>query len=312
MFDAALKRALELGEIGVQVAVYRGEELVLDTGMGLADRESSRPGDSETLFPIFSVTKAATALALHIQAERGLVDYEAPLARYWPDYAANGKEAITVRHVLAHRAGVPQMPDGVTPELMADWDWMVRGLAEVKPLWPAGSQNAYLSYTFGWLTGEVVRRTDRAGRPFAQFVIEEVLQPLHIDGFDLGVPPGELPRVARLYADDFPPPAHEAAPYFHLSMPLPVAPGEVFNRSDVLASVNPAVGAVANGRSVARLFALIVEAEPEHLEIGQAARVVLHDTCAVGPAALYSRLIIRRRPGPGAWAGRPGRGHSPS
>jgi CubicO group peptidase (beta-lactamase class C family) len=86
--------------------------------------ETARSVDRKTLFPVFSVVKAVTAVALHIQAERGLIDYEAPIARYWPEFAANGKDKATVRDALSHRLGIPQMPTGVTPELMSDYSWM--------------------------------------------------------------------------------------------------------------------------------------------------------------------------------------------
>jgi CubicO group peptidase (beta-lactamase class C family) len=255
--EAALKRAMALGEIGVQVAAYVGEDLVIDTWLGNVDRAPTKPVDGTTLFSIFSVTKALTAACLHLQAERGLVDYAAPLARYWPEYAANGKDGITVRHVLTHRAGVPQMPEGITPELMADWEWVVDGLAKITPLWPPGTTNGYLSYSFGWLIGEVVRRTDPQRRSFDRFAREEVLEPLGIADLHLGLPAAEQARVAVLDARDFPIPAREAAPLFHLSMPAPVAPGTVFNRPDVQAASNPAAGAIADAASVARLFAML-------------------------------------------------------
>jgi len=129
--DAAIRDG---GEIGVQVAAYVDGELEVDVWGGLADETTGRKVDGNTLFPVFSVTKAVTATALHIQAERGLVDYDAPIARYWPEFGAQGKDKGTVRDALTHRIGIPQMPEGVTPELMCDWDWMVQQLAEMKPL----------------------------------------------------------------------------------------------------------------------------------------------------------------------------------
>jgi CubicO group peptidase (beta-lactamase class C family) len=135
----ALARAAAMGEIAVQVAAYLGPELIVDAWTGLADPSARRPADGDTLFPVFSVTKAATAVALHVQAERGLVDYDAPVARYWPEYAAKGKDAITVRHLLTHRSGVPQMPADVTAERLGDWDWMVGQLAAVELVFPPGT-----------------------------------------------------------------------------------------------------------------------------------------------------------------------------
>src|SRR5712692_5001381 len=113
----------EGGEIGLQVAAYVDGALVVDVWGGLADETTGREVDGDTLFPVFSVTKAVTATALHLQAERGLVSYDEPIATYWPEFAASGKEAATVRHALSHRLGVPQLPADVTPASLGDWDW---------------------------------------------------------------------------------------------------------------------------------------------------------------------------------------------
>ena len=110
----------------MQVAAYRGGELAIDTWAGLADPATARKVDGDTLFNVYSVTKAVAATALHVQADRGLIDYDAPVARYWPEYGTRGKARTTVRDVLTHRACVPQMPQAVTPERMCDWAWMTQ------------------------------------------------------------------------------------------------------------------------------------------------------------------------------------------
>ena len=139
---AAVARALALDECGIQISAMLGRTPILDGWGGALGDGARTPVDAETLFPIFSVSKAVTAVAVHIQAERGLIEYDAPLAAYWPEYGARGKESVTVGHVLSHRAGVPQMPDDVTPERMCDWNWMVERLADAEPLFPAGTRNA--------------------------------------------------------------------------------------------------------------------------------------------------------------------------
>jgi CubicO group peptidase (beta-lactamase class C family) len=154
-----------MGEVGIQVAAYLGEELVVDAWTGVADTVTGRPVEGSTPFPVFSVTKAVTATALHIQAERGLVDYNAPVGAYWPEYAANGKGKTTVRDGLMHRGGIPQMPEGVTPELMCDCDWMVHQIETYNPWFEPGTTNAYHVLVWGWLIGEIVRRTDPTHRP---------------------------------------------------------------------------------------------------------------------------------------------------
>jgi CubicO group peptidase (beta-lactamase class C family) len=103
------------GEVGMQVAVYHYGQLAVDVWGGIADETTGRTVDGETLFPSFSVIKATTATALHIQAERGLIEYEKPIAEYWPEFAANGKATATIRDALSHRLGIPYMPEGVTP-----------------------------------------------------------------------------------------------------------------------------------------------------------------------------------------------------
>ena len=113
IFQRAVDRAIgERGEVGLQVAAYLDGELVVDAWGGIADPATGRHVDRSTLFPVFSVVKAVTAVCLHIQAERGLIDYEAPIARYWPEFAANGKDRATIRNALSHRLGIPQMPAG--------------------------------------------------------------------------------------------------------------------------------------------------------------------------------------------------------
>src|ERR1700736_3802527 len=111
--DAAIA---EGGEIGLQVAAYLNGELVVDVWGGLADETTGRRVDGDTLFPVFSVTKAVTATALHIQAERGLIDYDRPSSDYWPEFVAKGKGTATVRDALTHQPGIPLMPAGVSAE----------------------------------------------------------------------------------------------------------------------------------------------------------------------------------------------------
>jgi CubicO group peptidase (beta-lactamase class C family) len=256
--EEALGVALRRGEIGVQVAAYAGDELVVDSWAGtVAEGPDAEPVGRSTVFPIFSVTKAVTATAVHIQAERGLIEYEAPVATYWPEYGTKGKEAITVRHLLTHRAGVPQMPSDVTPERLGDWYWIVERLADVEPICPPGTQNTYLSYTFGWLLGEVVRRTDPLHRPFPRFVEEVICRPLGVDAFWIGIPPEVEPRVAVLSRPEGKPmPAPDSVEYLAAPPQVQFYP-PIYNRPDVHQAAIPAAGGIADARSVARLFALL-------------------------------------------------------
>ena len=126
-------------EQGLQVAAYLDGQLVVDTWAGVADATTGRPVDGETLFLVFSTTKGVTATVIHLLAERGLLEYDVPVARYWPEFGVNGKQAITVRQVLAHTAGVPQVPDGFERTDFGDWDRACRAVAELTPLWQPGT-----------------------------------------------------------------------------------------------------------------------------------------------------------------------------
>ena len=251
----------ERGEIGIQVAAYLDSELVVDVWGGLADETTGRVVDGDTLFQAWSNIKAVTSVALHIQAERGLVDYYSPVAHYWPEFGAHGKDKGTVYDTLTHRIGVPLMPLGVTPELMCDWDWMVQRLADMRPLFEPGTKSGYMSYTFGWVIGEVVRRTDSKERPFGTFIQEEICQPLGIDSLWSGVPEKEEPRVAKLTNMPPMPPGAPGMPPDSLrprSTPPEVATTqEVFGRSDVMRACIPGANGIMTARSEARFYAML-------------------------------------------------------
>src|SRR5262245_15727506 len=163
-------------ELGLQLAAYRNGALVVDTWAGVADRSTRRPVDGGTLFTVFSTSKGVAATCVHMLAERGRLDYDAPIARYWPAFARAGKERAIVRDALAHKVGVPGLQPGATPETLCDWEGMCAYLAAEPPAWPPGTQSGYHAYTYGWLLGELVRRVD--GRPIARFVQDEICRPL--------------------------------------------------------------------------------------------------------------------------------------
>ncbi|MBM3357629.1 MAG: beta-lactamase family protein [Betaproteobacteria bacterium] len=243
------------GEVGVQVAAYLNGRLVIDTWDGIADPATGRRVDGDTLFNVFSVTKAVTAVAVHIQAERGLVDYDAPVSRYWPEFGAKGKNG-TVRHALTHRLGVPFMPEGVTPETMCDWNWMVRELTGMDPQY--AKKSAYHAITLGWILGEIVRRTDPQHRDFGTFVQEEICAPLAIGDLWIGIPDAVEPRVATLI--DYPslPPYRQPGSPGYRSQPTNIGTcAAVYGRPDVRRACIAAAGGIFNARSTARFFAML-------------------------------------------------------
>jgi len=155
------------------------------------------PWRHETMALSFSTTKGVTSTALHLLADRGLVDYDAPVAEYWPEFAAGGKEDVTVRHVLCHEAGMYRLQGRIDhARRMLDWEHVCDALARGEPDHRPGARNAYHGLTFGWLVGEIVQRV--SGASFADFVAKELAEPLGVDGLRIGVPREEKERVATL------------------------------------------------------------------------------------------------------------------
>jgi CubicO group peptidase (beta-lactamase class C family) len=190
------RRQLERAGGGAALAVYHRGELVVDLWGGERTNEGE-PWEADTLAMCFSTTKGVASFALHLQAEAGLLDYDDPVAAYWPEFAQNGKEEVTVRHVLSHSAGLHRLRSVIDDASeMLDWDHMVDRLAQEAPAYPPGTKTGYHALTYGWLAGEIVRRV--SGRPLGQVVLEDIAAPLGLDGLFLGCPPEERHRVAPL------------------------------------------------------------------------------------------------------------------
>jgi CubicO group peptidase (beta-lactamase class C family) len=259
LVDQTIVRLIEDGrEVGVQVAAYLDGKLVIDSFGGIADPQTGRMVDGDTLFNMYSVTKPLAATALHIQVDRGLVAYEAKVSDYWPEYGAHGKAGTTVRDVLTHRAGVPQMPDGVTPDLMCDWEWMTSRIADLTPLSPPGEKALYLAMTFGWIVGEIVRRTDPARRSIGTFIREEIAVPLGAHDIWVGLPDNQFGRVARQIDARPEIPAEFLPPLFTASMPPQVdLKPSVFELPAVRRAEIAGVGGIFTARSCARFWAML-------------------------------------------------------
>lgn len=279
-------------EVGLQVAAYVDGELVVDAWAGVADETNGQPVDGETLFTSWSTTKGFAATCIHILVDRGLLNYETRVVDYWPEFGVHGKGATTVRHLLTHMAGVPQMPDGVTPEMMTDWDAMCAAIAGHEPLWEPGTKTGYHAWTFGWLLGETVRRVD--GRPIAQFAQEELCQPLGITGFYLGIPDAVESRVARLRQEA---PHLEGA--LNISglgrrvMPPQVTTAAVINRPDIRRASIPGGGGIMSARAIARHYAMLAGhgaldgvriLSPERIDTIRALQTDARDEVFEGPA----------------------------
>jgi len=185
----------EHGELGAAVSVYLHGEPVVDLWGGWYTPEREREWDRNTLVNVFSTTKGLAAFCAHRLAEEGRLDFDAPVAQYWPEFAAAGKESIPVRWLLSHRAGMAAIRRPLVMEDMFDWDTMTAALAEQEPWWTPGEQHGYHALTYGWLVGEVVRRID--GRSIGSYWREEFAAPLGLDAH-IGTGPEFDGRISTL------------------------------------------------------------------------------------------------------------------
>lgn len=185
----------ERGEVGAAVAVTVHGESVVDLWGGWADEAHTRPWERDTLVNVWSTTKGPTALCAHVLVDRGQLDLDAPVAKYWPEFAAAGKEGVLVRHLLCHTAGLPGLRERHAFEQFYDWEFTNARLAASEPWWEPGTATGYHALTFGNLVGEVIRRV--SGMLPSEFLRREVTGPLGID-FRIGLPLSEYGRTADL------------------------------------------------------------------------------------------------------------------
>ena len=189
----------EREEVGASVCVTVEGETVVDLWGGTADIETGDPWKEDTVSIVFSSTKGATALCAHILASRGLLDIDAPVVKYWPEFGKAGKENIPVRMLLNHQAGLPHVRKPLPQGAYFDWELMVHALEEQEPFWEPGTRHGYQFVVFGWLVGEVVRRV--SGKSLGRFFQDEVAKPLGLD-FWIGLPEEIEPRVAKIIGVD--------------------------------------------------------------------------------------------------------------
>jgi CubicO group peptidase (beta-lactamase class C family) len=191
--DAFASNFTQHGDIGASCAVVLHGEPVVDLWGGTLDAEGTTPWQRDTIVNVWSTTKTMSCLAVLTLASRGLVDVDAPVARYWPEFAANGKEQVLVRHLLSHTAGLPGWEQRLESTDLYDWDKVTALLAEQAPWWAPGSKSGYHAVSQGNLVGEVVRRVD--GRSVGRFFAEEIAGPLGADMY-IGTGPEHDHRVA--------------------------------------------------------------------------------------------------------------------
>jgi CubicO group peptidase (beta-lactamase class C family) len=192
--DALANNFREHDELGAAVAVEVEGRPVVDIWAGWADPARTRPWQENTLVDVFSVGKAMAALCVLILVERGKVDLDASVSRYWPEFGAHGKGELTVRELLSQRAGVPAVRRLLPDDAMYDWSLMTSALAAEEPWWKPGSTHGYHANTFGFLTGEIVRRV--SGESIGAFLRSEVAGKLEAD-FHFGIAEREVERAAE-------------------------------------------------------------------------------------------------------------------
>ena len=259
VIDAFAANFDERDEVGAALCVYVDGQPVVDLWGGLADRATGRPWTSETVVLVFSSTKGVTAVCANRLIEDGRLDPDATVASYWPEFAANGKSAITVGQVLSHQAGLPLVEGDYTLAETLAWHPMVESLARQAPIWEPGTKHGYHMRTYGWLTGELVRRVD--GRTIGAYFLDEIAAPLGLD-FWIGLPEASEPRVARVI-----PPERDLGELLRkLGGELLLADvfsnpsglygyNEMWNTREVRAAELPSSNGVGDARSLARLYA---------------------------------------------------------
>jgi CubicO group peptidase (beta-lactamase class C family) len=252
----------EREEVGASVCVTLEGETVIDLWGGTTDVASGEPWKEDTVSIVFSSTKGATALCAHILASRGLLDIDAPVVKYWPEFGQAGKENITVKMLLNHTCGLPHVRKQLPQGAYYDWDVMVHAFEEQEPFWEPGTRHGYQYIVFGWLVGEVVRRI--SGKSLGRFFQDEVAQPLGLD-FWIGLPEEIEPRVSKMIPTT--PQERMQTPFFQaMADPTSIQRLVITNDGGALtvdgpdsrafhASGNGGMGGITNARGLAGMYA---------------------------------------------------------
>ncbi|AOR35791.1 esterase [Streptomyces fodineus] len=261
-------------DIGAALCVYHDGRPVVDLWGGLTDPNAGRPWTRDTLQLVYSATKGATATAVHLLAQRGELHVDAPVAKYWPEFAANGKADIPVRWLLSHRAGLVALDQPVPLAEALKWEPMVTALASQRPQWTPGTAHGYHGRTWGWLVGEVIRRV--SGRTPGRFFADEIAAPLGLDFF-IGLPVSERGRVSRMVYKqpevDFTTLPPESIPselrdlvaswrdpnsLSNRAFAVTNPPEIDFNSPEVQAAELPASNGIGTARGIARMYAALI------------------------------------------------------
>ncbi|MFF8606941.1 serine hydrolase domain-containing protein [Streptomyces sp. NPDC015346] len=249
-------------ELGAAVTVQVHGRTVVDLWGGWADAARTRRWERDTVVNVWSTTKGVTALCAHLLADRGLLDLDAPVAAYWPEFAAAGKEKLPVRHLLSHRAGLAGLREPLSLAEFYDWEVTTARLAATEPWWEPGTRSGYHALTYGFLVGEVIRRI--TGRRPGDFLREEITGPLDID-FTIGLPEKEADRAAELVRPSAAASGEQAAVFAQLApaaqaaLANPLVGVTQANSPEWRAAEIPAANGHGTARAVAALYGVFAE-----------------------------------------------------
>ncbi|HEV2171097.1 MAG TPA: serine hydrolase domain-containing protein [Candidatus Binatus sp.] len=249
-------------EVGAAVAATIDGKTVFDLWGGYADKAKTRPWTRDTLVNVFSTTKGIAAICAHRVVDQGKLDLNAPVSKYWPEFAQAGKEGIPVNYLLTHRAGLPAVRKQLPMDAFTNWPVMCAALAAQEPWWKPGTAHGYHALTFGYLIGEVIRRI--TGKTIGTYLREEIAGPLKLD-VHMGVDASFDPRIAELIAAAPPPPGKtdqvaimsadpESMAYKAIANPRPVVDPALINSREWRAAEIPAAGGHATARALASLY----------------------------------------------------------
>ncbi|MFX1326485.1 MAG: serine hydrolase domain-containing protein [Promethearchaeota archaeon] len=254
--DAFIKNFEEGLEVGASFAATINGKFVIDIWAGYADAGKTRPWEENTIVNVYSTTKIMTALCTLMLVDRGLIDIEAPVAKYWPEFAQAGKDKIPVKYLLSHCAGLAGFEKPIKKEDLYDWNRSIELLAEQKPMWEPGSQSGYHAITFGQLLGELVRRV--SGKSLGTFFREEIASKINAD-FHIGFGKELDSRVADLV----PPTQQEqnvelqSNPLFMKALFNPFLTFEDTRTREWRSAEIPASNGHGNARSIAKIGSIL-------------------------------------------------------
>ncbi|MGV9989293.1 serine hydrolase domain-containing protein [Streptomyces sp. NPDC003374] len=305
-------------ELGAAVTVTVDGATVVDLWGGWADAARTRPWERDTVVNVWSTTKGPTALCAHILADRGLLDLDAPVAAYWPEFAAAGKEKVLVRHLLSHRAGLAGLRRPHSLADLHDWDLTCARLAATEPWWEPGTRSGYHALTYGFLVGEVVRRVSGL-RPGA-FLEREVTGPLGID-FTVGLPAKEAGRAAELVHQQAGVTGEQGAAFSQLppaaiaALTNPLAGAAEANTPEWRAAEIPAANGHGTARAVAALYGVLAgrgSSDGRRVLSAEAAERVREGQGACRDLVLGAGLRHETEIGLGLWLSGPNGSYGPN